>query len=246
MRRRIPLADLRKLRPAAHHDLRPGQIEVDERPDILLHRHAPDIQKYGPRQLGPWITGPRAERSQIDAASPRHDIAKTALPQLLPQARRGNHHASRWTVESPEERIERPHRKSGARADILGKSRVKRRGEGETPPQRPATRRHSQRTLGRNVQVGRAESLRHRPQPTGRPQRQADFRIGGAGEGAEPVGPDHLDPIRHIPQQIRKRAQGAYHPVHLRLPGVADDKNPACVCHSLNQAARASGVKNES
>ena len=70
--------------------------------------------------------------------------------------------------------------------------------------------------------VGR-EELQHVRQARTGEQRQADLGIGRAGQGAEAVGPDHLDVMAVGAQELGHGVDGAHHAVDLRQPGVGDD-----------------------
>ena len=76
--------EVRAMRAIADDDFRPGQIEVKEGFDVLLHRKAADIEKDRSRQVERL---PRARPKQVgvDAPRPEGEVLEPTLRQFLPQ-----------------------------------------------------------------------------------------------------------------------------------------------------------------
>ena len=67
----------RERRPRARDPLRARQVELEECLDVLLDRHAADVQED--RRLGVQAVALlRLEDVEIDAARPQHDIRESA------------------------------------------------------------------------------------------------------------------------------------------------------------------------
>ena len=96
-------------------------------------------------------------------------------------------------MEPAHEGVAPGHRYPDAGVDIFGEARVIGGGEGDVALEAKGARRPAERPFGHEMdRVGR-EQLQHVMQPRRREQRQADLGIGRAGQGAEAVGPEHLD-----------------------------------------------------
>ena len=102
---REALADALERRPRAHHPLRSRQVELEERLDVLLHRHAPDVQENRRRAVEPL-----ARLRMEDVRRPRRatracTFLKPLATQVVDHHLRRRHHALRWPVKVPQPRI---------------------------------------------------------------------------------------------------------------------------------------------
>ena len=89
---RIGLFQRDPRRAVADDHLGAGQIEIEERLEILLHRDPADREKHRRRQAEVDRAG--MEQMGVDAARPQHDIVEAALGKLAGERRRCRHHGA--------------------------------------------------------------------------------------------------------------------------------------------------------
>ena len=180
------------LRPGADDDLGAGQIERQERFEILLDRDPADGHENRPRQVeSDGAVG--AEQIDVDAARPHAEIAEPALVELGLQRRRRHHGDRRGGMEPAQDRIDPRCRDRRARRNVFGKAR--RVARGERPAVAPAIGPHrkADRPFGRDmdgVRLCRFDALGDAaPARDGEPQPG----IGRHRERREPVRRQELD-----------------------------------------------------
>ena len=88
---------------AADHDLAPRHVEVEEGFDILLDRHAPDVEQDRPRQAGHCRVwgNPGIELVEIDAERPMMGRPDAARLKLIRERLGDGEGAFRGAVEAP-------------------------------------------------------------------------------------------------------------------------------------------------
>ena len=114
-----------------HDDLGSWQVQGQERLDILLDRHATDIEEDGSRQALEHVGIVRAaglEDLCVDAARPGRDVAKSVLGQFVAHGGRGDHQPARGLMEPLH--IGVAGRQRQPRRDVFREPRVIAGGEG--------------------------------------------------------------------------------------------------------------------
>jgi hypothetical protein len=165
----------------------------------------------------------RVEQLEIDAAGPSADIGEAARQQLGLDRLGRDHDARCRGVEPPHDGIGEDERHCDACRHVLRKACVIGGGKGQAPLQAPAARGAAQRPLGRNVDRIRPQRIQPLGQLSAGPQRQANFRIGRAGDGAELVGRDDVDAVAKPLQLEARPLQRADHAIDLRGPGIGNE-----------------------
>ncbi|ABA51161.1 hypothetical protein BURPS1710b_1413 [Burkholderia pseudomallei 1710b] len=222
IRLRIARFELGERGALARDPFRAGQVELQERLDVLLDRDAADIQEDRPRGVE-HLRFDRPEDVEIDAARPQHDVVEAeALEVVLDDGRR-RHHGERRAVEPPQEAIGRRERHAEARLHVFRKARVVRGRERQLARARVAARGEPERAFGRDVQRVRLERVQALAQPPVRQDRQADFGIGRAGHRAEFERRDELDAVAERGELACRALERAHDAVDLRLPRIGDD-----------------------
>ncbi|QTK80807.1 hypothetical protein AT6N2_C3338 [Agrobacterium tumefaciens] len=213
-------------RAIANHHLGTRQIEVEKFRQVLLHRHTSYGHENRSRQVERQL-GFRAgmEKFGVDAAAPAFQVAHAAGFQFGLEARGGHHAGVAAIVEPAHEGIKPAFRYGKARRHIFGKAGVVAGGKAHAVLHAPSPRHEAQRPFCRNMHEGRLAffDLRRHAAITG--DRQADFRIGGAGDAVETLRRHHT----HVDAEPRKFGIGilnrANHAVDLRVPGICDNRD---------------------
>ncbi len=122
--------------------------------------------------------------------------------------------------------IGEPARQREAGGEVIGKAGVIGGGEGPAGAAGDGASGEAERSLGRDMERIGGESGEQGCEPAARPEGEADFGIDRAGEGPEPVRPDHQHPVSREAKLVRDHGEGADDAVDLRMPGVADDRDP--------------------
>ena len=211
----------RALRAVADHHLGAGQRQRQERADVLFHRHPPDIEMDRPRQVEQRGLV-RPEQLQVDPAGPAADVGEAARDQLVLDRLGRDHDPRRRRVKAPHDAVGPGQRNGEAGRDVFRKLGVIGGGEGQAPLQAPGARGAAERPFGRDVNGIGLQRVELPAQLPPRQQRQANLRIGRAGNGTELIGRDDVDPVAQPLQLGLGALQGAHHAVHLRGPGVGD------------------------
>ena len=222
--RREAALELAFLRPGADDDFAAGQIERQERRQVLFdgdpaHGHEDRPRKIEiDRAIGP-------EQIDVDAARPHAEIAKAAFGKLGHQRRRRHHGHRGGGMKTPQHVVDPLLRDRRARRDIFGKARRVARRERPAVSDAVGPHRMADRAFGRDMNcvgarrldaLGDAFSARH-----GEPQ----ARIGRHRESPKPVGRQEIDLDAEFGGGARQRAQRPHHAVDLRTPSVRRDQD---------------------
>jgi len=218
------------LRAVTDHDPGAGPIHVEEGIDVLFHRHAADVGRYGPRQIQKVLRS-RPEQLGVDAAAPLREVREAARRQIAAQ-RSGADHAARGRGMEPAQGAighAQGHGKPGAQ--ILGKLRVVRARETNARAHAKAPGGEPQRSLGGDVQ-GLGRKLQNGLlDVTVGPQREPDFRISRAGNAAKIARREHAHRMTEAAEPRCRLGQGADDAVGLRKPSIRDDHDPHALRH---------------
>jgi hypothetical protein len=188
-RARILLLEPRPLRSVADDEFaaRPGHLQ--ECVDVLLDGNAADVGGNGPRQSEELLRM-GLEHIGIHAAAPAGEVLEAVRLEIEAYGG-GAHHATRGRAVEPAQRaVGQADRDGNARAHVLGKLRVVRSREAHARLAAKAPCAQSQRPLGRDVQRLGRELENAAPDLFVGQQRQADFRVGRAGDAVEIAGGD--------------------------------------------------------
>jgi len=216
------LFEFRSLRPVTDHDLaaRPGHAQ--ECADVLLHGDASHIGGNGPRQIEKVLAA-RLENLGVHAALPVGQVVEAVRGELVAQRGGAHHAACCGTVEAAQNAVRSLDGNRKARAQVLRKLGVVGGGEAQSPAYAKTPRAQAQRTFGRDVQRLRRKLQNGALDLLERKQRQADFRVGRAGDAAKITRGQGFDLMAEATQPRNRLTQGAHHAVGLRAPGVRDD-----------------------
>ena len=221
---RVPGTEALQVRTVSHHVLGPGQVEIQERLDVLFHGYPSHVhgQRPRPRQEG---LGTRLEQVGIDAPGPDSEVAETPFTEVIGKGTGRHEGAGRAAVVPPQVAVGPAHGKRNPSPKVFREEGVERCGEGDPDPPAKGAGGVSEGSLGGYVD-GVGPGLAQYPlDPFLRKERQTDGRISWAGEGREIQG-RYED--RFVPQLLQSRAgllQRTHDPVHLRFPSVGDDRD---------------------
>ena len=110
------------LRPGADDNLAAGQIERQERRQILFHGDPPHGHEDRPRKIE--IDGAvRPEQIDVDAAGPHAEVAEPAFRKLGHERRRRHHRDRGGAMETPQRVVDPLRRDRRARRNIFRKPR---------------------------------------------------------------------------------------------------------------------------
>ena len=224
----------RALRAVADHDLRALPRHLEEGVDVLLDRDASDVGGDGTRQLEKVLAA-RAEQLGVDAALPVHQVAEAACAQHAAHGLRAHHAGVRRAVEPAQPRVGEPQRDRPARAQVLRELRVVGGGEAQAAPHTVAPRGQAERPLRGDVHCLGLELLEVVRKAAHRPQRHADLRVAGTGEGAKIARLGEPDLVPEASQPGGGLRQSVHDAVGLGKPGVGHDHDPHAAMHPYLQ-----------
>ncbi len=160
----------------------------------------------------------------IDASRPAAQVLEAACGKLASDARGRHHDAGRRTVEAAQQPIAPGLGKAEAGGDVFREPRAIGGGERDGAPHAITARRQPERSFGDDVDgIGRdnVEALRH---ALARADRQANLRIKRARHRREEVRRDRRDVMTGATELAGQRRQCPDDAVHLRPPGIADQR----------------------
>ncbi len=162
----------------------------------------------------------------IDAAAPGHQVLEPLGSQFAGKAGRRHHAAGAAIMEPAHEGVEPALGDRQASRHIFRKAGVVAGGKGHALADAPPPRRQAERAFRRDVDVGRIVLFDLAGDAAVPGDRQADLRVGGAGDAGETLGRHHRDFDAHPGQfaiGVFDRADDA---IDLRMPGIGDDHKP--------------------
>jgi len=232
-------------RPGADHDLGAGEVEGEERLDVLLHRDAADIEEDGTR-IGKGRVRHGPETVHVHAALPQPHVLESLRFQLPLHGRRAGHGGDGAGVEpalDPPDQALGDERKAGM--DIFGEAGVEGRGEFDAVLEADGARAEAHRALGRDMHRVRREFADELLEALARKDREANLGIGGKRHAEAALRRRIAHLVAHRRQLLAEQLQRRHDTVDLRLPGIGDDKDlqvllagngkPACGHQSARQ-----------
>ena len=211
-------------RAVAHQHLGAGPVNAQERLDVLFHGQPPNVHEYraGQVQLG-GRNGPKQGR--VHSPDPAHHRRDAMLAKQPIKGRGRAHGVCRGVVKAPQQRVGPAFWKSGTQLEIERKQGVEGSSEAQIAPPEPMARAPAKRPFGGDVHRVRRKGFDQAPHPARPGQRQPDFGVGRAGDGAESIRAEHLHFVAHAHQPLPGGGQRPHDAVQLRQPSVADDQN---------------------
>ena len=180
----------------------------------------------------------RTEYPDVYAAGPQSDVSDLVRRELFPHALGRHHHARRPGMEGAQISVRPAFGNRKARAHVFRELGVIRSGEGLPGTQTPRTPRLPQRPLSGDMDRVRPELVEGTCHRAPGEERQADFRIGRAGNRPECLRCHRESLVPQLLQARQRAGQRGHDAVGLGPPGISDQRYP--------QAARSSTESNRS
>ncbi|MGY3357596.1 hypothetical protein ACVWZK_004259 [Bradyrhizobium sp. GM0.4] len=220
---RIGLLQRDTRRAVTDDHLGAGQLEVEERLEILLHRDPTDREEHRRRQAE--IDRAGMEQMGVDAARPQHDIVEAALGQLTGERRRRRHHGAAGAMESAQRPPDQRARHRHAGADIFGKAGVEAGREGQLALPAIAADHQADRPLRRDVDAVRARLFDQLRDSARARHGHPHVPIARHRKGAERLRRQEREFDVETFRGVGKLGQRPNHTVDLRVPGVGRDQD---------------------
>jgi len=209
-----------------------GQVERQERLEVLLVRHPSDMEEHRPRQPEVGLRH-RREQAQVDAVGPRPQVGEPVFAQQSQHAFGGHHHPGRGCMETAEPGIAPTLGNAQALGEDVRKAGVEGGGEGPAAAQTVRPRGAAERPFGGDVHhvgSGLVELPRHAPART---PGEFDLAVTGAGKAPEDRGFDQHHLVAAPLEPVHQFDQRGDHAVDLGQPCIGDECDLHAACRSV-------------
>ena len=219
----------------------PGRSRLEQRLEVLFHRHPADREKDRPRQVERALR-PRAEERVVDAARPKPDPREAAAGQIGADGRRRRHHRGRRRMKIAQPRVGEPFGHAEPRRYVFGKAGVVAGGEDALAPEAIAPRQPADRAFGRDMDVVRRRLLDLAADPPQVRDRQANVGVGRQRRRPHALGGEEFEFRAEFGRRLGHPLQRRHDAVDLGPPGVGRDQDAHQAASACASSARPSPV----